>query len=216
MLKKSFQSILTTWFAGLLVLLPLTLTLILLGWLFSLLNSMVGPATLTGRLFAALGQPFASNPYLAYLLGSLLLAAAIYALGLAVQLGLKRPLARLMDITLGRIPVFNKLYNLAERFVALIDKKEGADIEAMSPVWCFFGGNGAAVLALMPNPEPLEIEGRRYYAILVPTAPIPVGGGLLYVPVDWVRPANMGVDAFTSVYVSMGITPPNVPAVRPE
>ncbi|MBM7061948.1 DUF502 domain-containing protein [Pseudomonas sp. UL073] len=216
MLKKSFQSILTTWFAGLLVLLPLTLTLILLGWLLSLLNSMVGPATLTGRLFATLGQPFASNPYLAYLFGTLLLVAAIYALGLAVQLGLKRPLARLMDLTLGRIPVFNKLYNLAERFVALIDTKEGADIEAMSPVWCFFGGNGAAVLALMPNPEPLEIEGRRYYAILVPTAPIPVGGGLLYVPVDWVRPANMGVDAFTSVYVSMGITPPSVPAVRPE
>ena len=74
----------------------------------------------------------------------------------------------------------------------------------------------AAVLALMPNPEPLEIEGRRYYAILVPTAPIPVGGGLLYVPVDWVRPANMGVDAFTSIYVSMGITPPTVPATRPD
>ncbi|MCY1292072.1 hypothetical protein D9M68_293510 [compost metagenome] len=216
MLKKSFQSLLTTWLAGLLVLLPLTLTLILLAWLFSLVNSLVGPSSGIGRLFAALGHPFASNPSLAYLLGTLLLIAAIYALGLAVQLGLRRPLARLMDTTLGRIPVFNKLYGLAERFVALVDRKEGADIAAMSPVWCFFGGKGAAVLALLPNPEPVEIDGRAHYAILIPTAPIPVGGGLLYVPVDWVKPANMGIDAFTSIYVSMGINPPSVTPVRQD
>ncbi|MBF3271099.1 hypothetical protein HKW77_18430, partial [Pseudomonas aeruginosa] len=40
------------------------------------------------------------------------------------------------------------------------------------------------------------------------TAPIPVGGGLLYVPVEWVKPAQIGMDTFTSIYVSMGITPP--------
>ena len=37
---------------------------------------------------------------------------------------------------------------------------------------------------------------------------VPVGGGLLYVPVEWVKPAEMGMDRFTSIYVSMGITPP--------
>jgi uncharacterized membrane protein len=84
----------------------------------------------------------------------------------------------------------------------------------MSPVWCFFGGQGAAVLALLPNPEPVEIDGRAYFAVLVPTAPIPVGGGLLYVPCDWVKPANMGIEAFTSIYVSMGITPPAVAPVK--
>ena len=28
------------------------------------------------------------------------------------------------------------------------------------------------------------------------------------VPVEWVKPAEMGMDRFTSIYVSMGITPP--------
>ena len=79
----------------------------------------------------------------------------------------------------------------------------------MRPVWCFFGGgDGVAVLALQPTSEPVELEGRPHLAILVPTAPIPVGGGLLYVPAEWVKPANMGVDALTSIYVSMGLTPP--------
>ncbi|MOA55052.1 hypothetical protein D3C78_1787730 [compost metagenome] len=43
----------------------------------------------------------------------------------------------------------------------------------------------------------------------MPTAPIPVGGGLIYVPVEWVRPADMGVEGLTSVYLSMGLTPPH-------
>ena len=42
----------------------------------------------------------------------------------------------------------------------------------------------------------------------MPTAPVPIGGGLLYVPVEWVKPANMGIDKLTEIYVSMGLTPP--------
>ena len=78
----------------------------------------------------------------------------------------------------------------------------------MSPVWCLFGGEGAAVLALAPSPQPITIDGREYRAVLIPTAPVPFGGALLYVPVEWVRPAQIGVDQLTAVYVSMGITPP--------
>jgi uncharacterized membrane protein len=44
--------------------------------------------------------------------------------------------------------------------------------------------------------------------VLVPTAPVPVGGGLLFVPEDWVTPAGLSVEAVTSVYVSMGVTAP--------
>jgi len=28
------------------------------------------------------------------------------------------------------------------------------------------------------------------------------------VPVEWVKPANIGIDRLTEVYVSMGLTPP--------
>lgn len=213
MFKQSFRSLLGTWLTGLLALLPLVLTLALLAWIVSLLNRLVGPSTLIGQLLAALGQPFASNPYLAWFVGTLVLLASLYPLGLAVQLGLRRPLAWLFDQTLRRTPLIGNVYNIADRFVGMLDKEKNADITTMQPVWCFFGGDGVAVLALQPSSAPIELEGRPYCAILVPTAPIPVGGGLLYVPVDWVRPADMGVDALTSIYVSMGLTPP--PAATP-
>ena len=86
----------------------------------------------------------------------------------------------------------------------------------MSPVWCFFGGKGAAVLALAPSAQPIEIDGRNYLAVLIPTAPVPFGGALLYVPAEWVRPADIGVDALTGIYVSMGITPPPAPRSPPS
>jgi len=55
----------------------------------------------------------------------------------------------------------------------------------MRPVWCFFGGEGgAAVLGLMPSPEPVQIGEHSYVGLLVPSAPVPFGGALLYVPAD--------------------------------
>jgi uncharacterized membrane protein len=99
----------------------------------------------------------------------------------------------------------------------MLDRGPRADVAAMQPVWCFFGGEGAAVLALAPNPERMLIDGREYIAVLVPTAPVPVGGALIYVPSDWVRPANIGVDKLSAIYVSMGLNAPPSPraAVTP-
>jgi len=210
-IQRSVRSVAGTWLAGLLVLLPLALTAAVLLWAFNLVNRLVGPGSFVGGLFAAIGYPFSSNEGLAYAIGTLLLIAALYLLGLVAQLGLKGPLKRLADVTLRRIPLVGSLYSLADRFVGLLDQQQEADIRAMSPVWCFFGGDGVAVLGLAPSPQPVAIDGRQYLAVLVPTAPVPFGGALIYVPAEWVRAADIGVDKLTAIYVSMGITPPPSP-----
>ncbi|MFN8640347.1 MAG: DUF502 domain-containing protein [Candidatus Binatia bacterium] len=214
MIRRGIQSVAATFLAGLLVLLPLALTAVVLAWVFSWVNRLFGPGSLVGSLFATLGYSFASHPGPAYVVGALLLFAAIWLLGLLVRSGPEGPLRALTDRTLRRIPLVGPVYNVADRFVGLLDQQQGADIGAMSPVWCFFGGkDGAAVLALAPSPDPVDIDGRDYRAVLIPTAPVPFGGALLYVPVEWVRSARIGVDSLTAIYVSMGITPP--PSLRP-
>lgn len=208
MFRRGLDSIGSTLLAGLLVLLPIALTVVVLGWVVSLLVEFIGPGSFVGRLFAAIGYPFSRNPELAYLLGTLILLAGIFVLGLLARAGLERHFKALADRTVRRIPVIGSLYGLADRFVGVLDQKPGADIRGMRPVWCFFGENSAAVLALAPTSEPVDIGGCRYLAVLIPTAPVPFGGALIYVPVDWVRPAEIGVERLTAIYVSMGITPP--------
>lgn len=207
LIKRGFDSIVATWLAGLVVFLPLALTLGVLGWLIGFLNNYLGPDSMVGRFFSALGYSVVGNSPVPYLLGTLVLMGAIYLLGLGVQLGLERPLTKLLNLTVRRIPLIGSLYSFTDKFVGLLDQKQG-DIGAMSAVWCFFGGDGVAVLALAPSPDPISIEGRSYFAVLVPTAPVPIGGGLLYVPVEWVKPANIGIDKLSEIYVSMGLTPP--------
>jgi len=211
MLNSTLKSVGGAWLAGFLMLLPIALTVTILAWAFGIVYRLVGPDSIVGHLFAAIGYPFARHPGLDYLMGTLVLVAAIYVLGLLVRAGLKRPWTWLLDATVRRIPFVGDLYALAERFVSLLHQRKQADVGAMSPVWCFFGGNGAAVLALAPSPAPLVIDGRNYVAVLIPTSPVPIGGALIYVPADWVRPADIGVDKLTAVYVSMGITPPPAP-----
>jgi hypothetical protein len=71
MIRRSLRSVAATWLAGLLGLLPLALTLAVLAYAFDVANRLVGPGSLVGRFFAALGYPFSRHPGLAYLFGTL-------------------------------------------------------------------------------------------------------------------------------------------------
>src|ERR1700757_5414640 len=98
-----------------------------------------------------------------------------------------------------------------------MDRKNQGGLKSMSPVWCSFGGEGGAtVLGLLPMPKPIAIGGQNYHVVLVPSAPVPVGGALIYVPAAWVKPANIGVEALMSIYVSMGVASPQTVGNEPE
>jgi uncharacterized membrane protein len=198
-----------TLLSGLLVLLPVAITVVLVAWLGTFIYQFVGPGSVFGHLLTAIGLGFSTQPWAAYLIGMVVLVTAIYFLGLLVETRMQRQLSALIDWVMLRIPLVSNVYELTKRFVALMDRKQGDGVKSMSPVWCFFGGEGgAAVLALLPTPEPVTIGGEKYHAILVPSAPVPVGGGLIYVPTGWIRPAEMGVEELMTIYVSMGVSVP--------
>lgn len=208
-MKRLVRAPLNTFLAGLLACLPLMLTFVLLGWVANLIKQFLGPGSLIGRVFAAIGLQLVEDEWKAYLLGVLVLLGVVFALGLVVQTSLRGYLRTLIDRSVKRLPLIGALYDATDRFVGMFDRKQQTDLTAMQPVWCFFGGEGGtAVLALMPNASVIELGGKPYLTVLVPTAPIPIGGGLLYVPAEWVKPAEIGVEQLTSIYLSMGITQP--------
>jgi uncharacterized membrane protein len=126
-----------------------------------------------------------------------------------VESGLRSFIFNSLDWLMTRIPLVSNVYDLSKRFVSMMDRSGEGNLESMRPVWCFFGGEGsAAVLGLMPSPDPVMIGEHSYLGLLVPSAPVPFGGALIYVPSDWVKPADGGVERLMNVYVSMGVTPP--------
>ena len=198
-----------TFAAGLLAALPLAATVVILVWLLRTLYAWVGPGSLVGRGLVALGVGATGLEVAGYLVGVLILVLAIYALGLLVRTGLRPVLAAGVNAVIGRIPLVGPLYDLSKKLVGLVGQRDAQGVRSMSPVWLHFGGpGGAAVLGLLSTPEPVRLGDQAYLAVLVPTAPVPVGGGLLYVPEGWVTPADVGIDGLTSIYVSMGITTP--------
>jgi uncharacterized membrane protein len=195
--------------AGLLVLLPILVTVIVTVWVAQLVQSYAGPDSLIGRLIVLLGLNLVSSTTAAYFLGFLILLGCIFALGLIVESRLRPLVQGGVDWLMMRIPIISNVYDLSKRFVSLVDRGDQGDLKSMSPVWCFFGGEGgAAVLGLMPSPVPVVIGEHNYIAVLVPSAPVPFGGALIYVPAEWVKPAEGGVERLMNVYVSMGVTPP--------
>ena len=187
--------------------LPLAATLAIFAWLASVLIGWVGPDSVIGSLLVALGL---GSEFLGYLLGIGLLLAALMALGALAEAGLQRGMTRLVDGVMRRIPLVRQVYELVQKLVALFGQRDPNAARAMQAVWVRFGGEtgGAVVLALQTAAEVLEVDGRRCVAVLVPTAPVPIGGGLLFVPEAWVTHAALSVEAVTSLYVSMGVTAP--------
>jgi uncharacterized membrane protein len=201
------RPLLRTFLTGVLAALPVVATLAIVAWVGTLLWNWIGPSSGIGGLLVAIGFGVTGSIVLGYAFGVTVIVAGIFALGLLVEARLEKGLAAVVNGFMQRIPVVRSLYDMIRRIVELMSKRDADGLKSMSPVWCHFGGRGgAAVIALLSTPEPVLVGGRACLCVMVPTATVPIGGVLIYVPVEWVEPADIGVEGVTSLYVSMGVT----------
>lgn len=206
-MNRPTRHLLNTFVTGALAALPLAATILIFVWGARLTVEYLGPQSLIGGLLLRIGLGVGGSELLGYLIGVLVVMLALFLLGLLVQTRLRAGLAALLNGIVQRIPFVRSVYDMVKKFVDLLAQRDEAGVRSMSPVWLHFGGvGGVAVLGLLSTAEPVRLGDQDYHAVLVPTAPVPVGGGLLYVPAGWVTPAEMGVEGLTSIYVSMGIT----------
>jgi uncharacterized membrane protein len=169
-----------------------------------------------GGVLEALGLRFASGPTFAYICGWGIVLAAIFGLGVLVQMGAQRFFQERMDTLAKRVPLLGGVYGTVRQLIGMMDTKGSSELKGMSVVFCTFGSeSGAAFLALLPTPEVFSIHNIDYHVVLVPTAPMPMGGSLIFVPKAAVKPADISVDAFMSIYVSMGMSGPQFLAIQP-
>jgi uncharacterized membrane protein len=193
--------------AGVLTILPVAITVAIIAWVAGFVRQFAGRDTPVGKFLESFGLRFVSDDTLAYLVGVVLVLAVIFAIGVVAELGARRLIQRLLDGVLQRIPIVGSVYGTSKQIVSMLDQKDAAAMKGMQVVFCYFGKEaGAGLLALLVSPERYRINARDYQIVIVPTAPVPIGGGLLFVPAEVVQPTDLSVEGLMSIYVSMGIT----------
>lgn len=198
------KRVLAPFATGLLFLAPVLLTLILLNWLSGYLIAALGPSTPLGQALGAAGMFFTPSPLAAFWAGIGMAALLVWVVGLAVQTRFRPQLEGGLDGLISRIPGLGPLYRPLAQFVRLMGSSPGDEMSGMSVVSVSFGAN-VEVLSLLTSPRIHDFGQGPRYLILVPTAPVPVGGGLLFVDVADVKPVpTMGVDDLAKLYVTMG------------
>ena len=215
LLNMTFRRAVRCFLAGALAILPAVITVAVVVWVAGFLQKLLGPDTLIGGAIRGLGLGLVSNDAVAYVLGVVLVLVGVFAVGVAVESGARNLLQRMLDAVLQRIPIVGNVYGTSKQLVAMLDKKDDANLKGAKAVFCVFGKeNGAGVLAILVSPERFRINGREYQIVIIPTAPVPIGGGLLFMPTEMVQHTDVSVEALMSIYVSMGITAPQFLAVQ--
>ncbi len=211
-MKRLAARALGAFLTGLFFLAPILLTVVVLEWLAGYLTAAVGPESFIGRTIAS-GGSFVlggEEAAIAFWAGLGVVLVLIALLGLLVQTGLRRRLEQGFDRFIERVPVLRSVYRPIAQLVRLLGPQSGAgNLEGMRVVAVRFG-EATESLALLVSPELFDVDGQPRQLVLLTTAPVPVGGALLFVPPANVVPVEgLSVEDFIKFFVSVGTVRPS-------
>ena len=194
--------------AGSFVLLPLVLTILIIGWMVGAVAAVLGPGSWFGDLLTSGGEAIVGpkRELIAFVIGAAIALAGIWLIGLVVRSQARRALDQTVDSILAKVPLFRAVYRPVSQVVRLF-AGSNADFATMSVVMCRLGGEGGAdVPALLASREAYVIAGDRRLLVYLPTSPLPAWGGLVLVPEASVIPIpEMDADGLIKLYLSFGV-----------
>lgn len=198
--------IVSTFLAGLFVVLPIAITVGLISWLGSTLAGWFGPRSVIGRIVGLQSQTTDEPDSIAWMIGCVIVLAAIWGLGvLAKSIG-KNTVAKTFDAVLERIPIINILYKPVAQVVGMLKQDGQEEMKGMSVVYCAFGGEGGAgFLGLLVSEHVYHFGDQDYQIVYIPTSPVPMSGGILFAPAKTVHRVEMSVDDLMQIYFSIGV-----------
>ena len=200
--------------AGMLVVVPATITILVLRWVVSSLDGIFDvlprswhPDTLIGAHIPGLG-----------IIAALLLLLLIG--GIASNFVGKK-LVVYWDLMMGRIPVVSSIYNSVKQVSDTLFSDSGnAFRKAMLVQWPHPGCWTIAFLTGHPDSQTTDLLGslgaEDCLSLYVPTTPNPTGGYFVMVPRKNCHELDMSVDQALKYIISMGVVAPQLLPVQDE
>jgi len=203
-LKKVFKHLRAKILAGILVILPLGITIFILSLVFNTLDNILGPLmpTITLSIFR---KQF-DFPGLG-IIGFFLL---LYLVGLVATNVLGRRLVRWGDRIFTAIPIVKKVYSASKQLTEAFSMNQKASFR--QAVFVEFPQKGSFSLGLITN-EFSDLQGQLKVVVFVPTHFIPPSGFLLFLPKQEVIPSNLTIEEALKVHMSLGIVTPHALSV---
>ncbi|NWG74217.1 MAG: DUF502 domain-containing protein, partial [Rubrivivax sp.] len=196
--------------AGLLVWLPLAVTVWVLAWLVGLMDGVFG-WLLTGvaAVLPANLQPAAERLRDWPGLGVVVMLAVLLATGVFATNFFGQWWLRQWDRLVGKIPIVKSIYSSVKQVADTLFSSSGqAFREAVLVQYPRAGAWTIAFVTGRPGGEVAEHLQGDYLSIYVPTTPNPTSGFFLMLPRADVIELDMTVDAALKYIVSMGVVAP--------
>ena len=192
--------------AGLLVLLPISLTIFIITFIFQKLDNLLSPAFV--KLLILLGLPLQADQFVMGL-GVVATIFIIIFTGLITKNILGKKLFRLGEIIVEKIPVARSIYSGAKQIIDAVSKSQ---LDAFNKVVMVeYPRKGLFSLGFVTCEARGEIQENtknNVVNVFIPTTPNPTSGLLIFVPKEDITPLTMSVEEGIKLVVSGGIVTP--------
>lgn len=188
--------------AGLLVFLPVAITLWFIGWVIDLLDSVL----------AVLPDGAHPNTYLPIpvpKLGAVVTLALILFLGVLTRGVATRRFLAVWENAFARIPVFRGVYNAVQKLVQTFLGQSHAQRQV---VMIEYPRAGVFTVGFAMGRAWSHLEDKKnaqLVNVFVPTTPNPTAGFFLLVPINEVTPLNMTMEEGLKLITSSGLITPD-------
>jgi uncharacterized membrane protein len=182
---------------GLTVVVPLTITILILIWVFHLVDNVLQPI-----IEAIYGRPFTG-------LGFIILLELLILAGIMVNSNIGSRLLKAFDSLYARLPIFSTIYFAIKPITEVIvgsGINKGAFRKVVFVEW---PTKGMKTIAFVTK-ELVDSKGHRLYSVYIPTSPTPQTGFYMIAREDQISQTGMGVDEAMKMVISAGIISPGM------
>jgi uncharacterized membrane protein len=196
------ESLRSHFLAGLLVFLPLAITLWFIGWVINLLDSVL--AVLPDALHPNSYLPFAIPK-----LGALVTLLLILFLGFLTRGVATRRFLAAWENVFVQIPVFRGVYTAVQKLVQTFLGQSNAQRQV---VMIEYPRSGVFTIGFAMGRAWSHLEDKKsaqLVNVFIPTTPNPTSGFYLLVPIDEVTPLNLTMEEGLKLITSSGLITPD-------